>query len=106
MLYEGGFRVGEVATLKWGDIKIDPSGVVVNVRYKTTKIRYIRLVMSKEPLAKWKSDYPGEYPNSGQLCATRLRMIISEIAGRRPDAIFGGDAGVFESLECIGVASA
>nr|WP_319538416.1 hypothetical protein [uncultured Methanospirillum sp.] len=52
---------------------------------------------------------PGEYPYSGQLCVTRLHMIIYEIAGRRPDAhIWGRRRGVwvFESPECIGVASA
>jgi integrase/recombinase XerD len=60
MLYEGGFRVGEVATVKWGDLKFEPSGIVLNVMYKTEKPRYIRLVMSKEALSKWKSDYPFE----------------------------------------------
>lgn len=60
MLYEGGFRVGELGTLKWGDLKFESSGVVLNVLYKTRKSRYLRLIMSKEALAKWKSDYPGE----------------------------------------------
>lgn len=60
MLYEGGFRVGEVGTLKWGDLKFESAGIVVNVVYKTKKPRYIRLVMCKEALLKWKSDYPGD----------------------------------------------
>lgn len=58
MLYEGGFRVGEVATMKWGDISIDSAGVVVNVVYKTMKPRYLRLVICREALLKWKSEYP------------------------------------------------
>ncbi len=58
MLYEGGFRVGEVATMKWGDISIDAAGIIVNVVYKTNKPRYLRLVMCKEAVIKWKSDYP------------------------------------------------
>jgi len=58
VLYEGGFRIGEIGTLKWGAVKFENSGVVINVNYKTAKARYIRLVMSKESLAKWKSDYP------------------------------------------------
>ncbi len=63
VLYEGGFRIGEVATLKWGAVKFDNAGLVINVNYKTSKSRYLRLVLSKEALAKWKSDYPGEISN-------------------------------------------
>lgn len=59
ILYEGGFRVGEVATMKWGDLTFDSAGIIANVLYKTTKTRYVRLVICKEAIAKWKSDYPG-----------------------------------------------
>lgn len=65
MLYEGGFRISEVATLEWGMIKFDSYGVVVTVQKKTKKVRHIRLVMSKEALAKWKSDYPGDIEPEG-----------------------------------------
>ncbi len=58
MLYEGGFRIGELGNLTWGDIKFDDSGVVVNTNGKTMKPRYIRLTMSREYLAAWKNDYP------------------------------------------------
>jgi len=66
MLYEGGFRIGELGALKWGDLKFDEYGIVVNVRFKTEKPRYLRLVMAREHLAKWRTDYPfkpeGENP--------------------------------------------
>ena len=58
MLYEGGFRSGELATLRWVDVKFDQYGLVVNVNNKTGKPRYIRLVMSVEHLSRWKLDYP------------------------------------------------
>jgi len=58
MLYEGGFRIGELGNLKWGDLKFDEYGIIVNVRFKTEKPRYLRLVMAREHLAKWRSDYP------------------------------------------------
>lgn len=58
MLYEGGFRVGEIGTLAWKDLVFDEHGVIVNVNFKTGKPRYIRLVMAAEHLAKWRSDYP------------------------------------------------
>jgi len=43
-----------------GYLKIDGTVVVVNVTFKTRKPRYIRLVMAKEHLIKWKSGYPEE----------------------------------------------
>lgn len=59
-LYEGGFRIGEIGELRWKDLTFDGTGVVVSVRFKTDKNRYIRLVMASEYLIKWKSDYPGD----------------------------------------------
>jgi len=59
-LYEGGFRIGEIGQMVWNDLKFDGTGVVINVNFKTGKDRYIRLVMAREHLIKWKSDYPGE----------------------------------------------
>lgn len=58
-MYEGGFRVGEIGCMKWSHVRFDDSGVVVHVTFKTEKPRYIRLIMSREALAAWKSDYPG-----------------------------------------------
>jgi integrase/recombinase XerD len=58
MLYEGGFRIGEIGMMKWGDLTFDKWGVIVNVNFKTNKPRYIRLVMAREYIATWKNDYP------------------------------------------------
>jgi len=71
-LYEGGFRIGEIGQMVWNDIKFDSVGAVVNVNFKTGIDRYIRLVMSREHLIKWKSDYPGD-PSGDNL------VFISEI---------------------------
>ena len=46
IMYEGGLRVGEIGQMKWGDIKIYGTGLVINVTFKAGKPRYIRLVMS------------------------------------------------------------
>jgi site-specific recombinase XerD len=59
-LYEGGFRIGELGSLAWKDVLFDEHGVIVNTNFKTGKPRYVRLVMAKEYLAVWKSDYPFE----------------------------------------------
>ncbi|MBP2145464.1 site-specific recombinase XerD [Methanofollis sp. W23] len=58
MLYEGGFRIGELGTLAWKDVLMDEYGAVVNVKFKTNKPRYVRLVMAREHIAAWRADYP------------------------------------------------
>ena len=35
MLYEGGFRIGEIGGMKWGDLTFDKWGVIANVNFKT-----------------------------------------------------------------------
>jgi len=57
MLYEGGFRVGELIEMEWGQATFDRRGVVVNVDEKTDRPRYIRLIMAAKPLAAWRADY-------------------------------------------------
>ena len=64
MMYEGGFRIGELGNLTWGDMKFDEYGVVVNTNKKTGKPRYLRLISSREALAAWQNDYP--FPKSAQ----------------------------------------
>lgn len=58
MLYDGGFRIGELGTLTWGQVKFDDYGCVVNTDEKTGKPRYVRLLASASYLAAWKQDYP------------------------------------------------
>ncbi len=58
-LYEGGFRIGEVGQIQWQNIRIEKNGVVVNINFKTGVDRYVRLVLTKESLMKWRSEYPG-----------------------------------------------
>ena len=58
VLYEGAFRIMELATLTWSQVKFDEYGVVINVDLKTEKPRYIRLVSSVSYLAAWMKDFP------------------------------------------------
>jgi site-specific recombinase XerD len=60
MLYEGGFRIGELANMRWEQIKFNTSNVAVNVDDKTGRPRYIPLYTTKPYLVKWKDDYPEE----------------------------------------------
>jgi integrase/recombinase XerD len=59
MLYEGGFRIGELGAMKWGDLFFDNTGVVVNLNFKTGIPRYVRIILAREYLSQWRSNYPG-----------------------------------------------
>ena len=59
-LYEGGFRIGEIGTLQWGQVKFTDWNATINTDFKTGKGRYVPLVMAREYLAAWKADYPGD----------------------------------------------
>jgi integrase/recombinase XerD len=58
MIYEGGFRVGELCNLHWNQVKFNDWNVVINVNDKTGKPRYVPLVMALSYLAQWRNDYP------------------------------------------------
>ncbi|OPY36284.1 MAG: putative tyrosine recombinase XerC-like protein [Methanoregula sp. PtaU1.Bin051] len=57
-MYEGGFRIGEIASLRWRQVKFNDWNVAVNVDNKTLKPRYIPLVMARPYLSTWRNDYP------------------------------------------------
>lgn len=58
MLYEGGFRAGEIGELVWKQVKFTDWNVAINTDFKTGKGRYVPLVMAREYLAQWRNDYP------------------------------------------------
>jgi integrase/recombinase XerD len=66
LLYEGGFRIGEIATLTWSDLQFVAGGVSIGVLFKTQYYRHVRVVLCTEYLKVWKADYPGE-PTSDAL---------------------------------------
>ena len=57
-MYEGGFRIGEIATMRWRQVKFNEWNCAVNVDNKTRKPRYVPLVMARSFLATWRNDYP------------------------------------------------
>lgn len=70
MMYEGGFRIGELASLKWQQVKFNEWNLAVNVDNKTRKPRYIPLVMARSYLAQWRNDYPLPITESGYVFVT------------------------------------
>jgi len=97
-MYEGGFRVGEMGAMKWGDIKIDQTGVIINVTFKTGIPRYIRLVMSKEYLVKWKSDYPKEITEDAYVFLTENNNQLTHGAVSRQIGRLARRAGIEKHL--------
>jgi len=59
MLYEGGFRIGEIGELKWSQVTFNDWNVAVRTEFKTGKPRHVPLVMSRSYLQSWANDYPG-----------------------------------------------
>lgn len=63
-LYESGCRIGELARLKWGDLKWDEHGIGMYITdEKTQKFRYTKLILSRSylgQLANELPDKPGE----------------------------------------------
>lgn len=57
LLYEGGFRIGEIGTMVWGQILFDEWGIVVKEDFKTGKKRTLRLATCKQDLIYWRNEY-------------------------------------------------
>ena len=57
LLYEGGLRVGELASLRMKNVEFDDHGVVIKVRGKTGE-RRVRIVAFASLLAKWMEMHP------------------------------------------------
>ncbi len=60
VMYEGGFRSGEVASLKWKDVTFSEWGARIRTSEKTGRLRTIPIITYREYLAKWKTSYPGD----------------------------------------------
>jgi len=60
LLYEGGFRISEVASLKWKDITFTEWGAKVRTDGKTGKKRTVPIISYCSYLATWRSAYPGD----------------------------------------------
>jgi site-specific recombinase XerD len=58
LLYEGGLRIGELASLKMKNVQFDDHGAVIKVRGKTGE-RRVRIVSSASLLATWMEVHPG-----------------------------------------------
>ena len=58
VLFEGGLRIKELATLTWEQVSFEKNNAVLNINLKTGKPRHIPLFFARPYLAAWKADYP------------------------------------------------
>jgi integrase/recombinase XerD len=78
----------------WNDLKFDGTGAVVNVNFKTGIDRYIRLVMAREYLIKWKSDYPGDPSGENQIFIGELGILPTRAALNKTLMVLAKRAGI------------
>jgi integrase/ribosomal protein L40E len=58
VLYETGCRVGEILTLRVGDVQFDQYGAIMVVKGKTGS-RRVRIIFSAKALSEWLNHHPG-----------------------------------------------
>jgi len=75
-LYEGGFRVGEVAQMTWGDLEFDSYGIKTTVIFKTGKPRTVRLLSCVPYVSSWKALYPFPITNNSPVFLSRYKTPI------------------------------
>lgn len=76
-LFEGAFRIGELGTLTWGQVKFTEWNCTINVKYKTQKPRFVPLVFSRGYMAQWRNDYPGKADPDSPVFLTRTGVSLS-----------------------------
>ena len=64
VLYEGGFRIKEIACMKWDDVRFLNWGCRIRTNGKTGKERVVPILTYAETLAKYKSEHPNPRPDS------------------------------------------
>ncbi|MEN6342119.1 MAG: tyrosine-type recombinase/integrase [Methanospirillum sp.] len=77
MLWDGGFRIAELGTLTWGQIKFTEFGCAINVNTKTEFPRYVPLLASSSYLAMWRDSYPCEITSDALVFLTRQHRPLS-----------------------------
>ena len=89
LLYEGGFRIGELASIKFKDIEFNKFGGKVRVRGKTGE-RLVPFVFSESYLKNWMQMHPRRNENShlfislgptsyGNLLYERFNLILKNV---------------------------
>ncbi len=97
-LYEAGPRVSELGKLSWHQLEFDRYGVILNTDEKTGKPRYVRLVISTEPLAAWRRDYPFTPEGDSLVFLNRRNGALTHAAITKQMREIGKRAGIKKHL--------
>ncbi len=90
VLFDGGFRIGEILPRRVGDVEFDEMGAKIKVHGKTGS-RVVRLIASAPLLARWIDEHPQKdnpnawlwfSRNSGMLSYQMVRKILKDTAER------------------------
>lgn len=99
VLYEGGFRIGEIGNLTWGDVHFTEVNVSVNTDFKTGKPRYVPLVASRQYLAQWKADsFSGTEPNDFVFTTTTTKKPVRYCSLRKHLQVLAARAGITKKV--------
>lgn len=94
MLSVGGFRIGKIGTLRWGQLTFDDNSSVANVTFKTNTPRYFRLALIYEYLARWQAGYPGDPAGTTQVFLNRSGIPLQHPTVARRHPVIARDAGI------------
>ena len=98
-LYEGGFRVGEIGNLTWGDLCFSDSNVAANTDFKTGRPRRVPLVASRQALAQWKADtFGGTGPDDFVFLTTTTKKPLRYCSVRKHLQTLAARAGVTKKV--------
>jgi len=76
-LYEGAFRIGEIAGMTWADVDFsDPNFCTARTDFKTGVERIIPLHIARGYLLSWRNDYPGETCRGNPVFVTRYNTSL------------------------------
>jgi|LSQX01.1.fsa_nt_gb site-specific recombinase XerD len=64
ILYEGGFRIQEMAYLRWSDVLFFEWGCRIRTDGKTEKERNVPIIAYREHLAQWRTEHPNPAPEN------------------------------------------
>jgi len=64
ILYEGGFRIQEIADMRWSDVRFTQWGARIRTAGKTEKERHVPIIMYREFLSQWQSEHSDPRPDN------------------------------------------
>jgi integrase/recombinase XerD len=97
VLYETGCRVGEILTLKAGDVQFDTHGAIMILKGKTGP-RRVRIIFSAKSLSEWLNHHPSRLDSEAPLWTSfesaGSRKPLEYYAFRKMLSVTAGRAGI------------